>query len=122
MNGAETNAERPITRDPLPDLEKTPAFRQVLADVSEVFSYWYHVEPDELPCLSSNSIRFLTDEEFQKQEDESYRRRNQENLLVITLIRLGVEGGDLRPFQGQAFLINPFDPTRNIYGRGNTDS
>lgn len=99
------------------NLEETPAFRQVLVDVGEVFSYWYGMEPGKLPCLSTNSIRFLPDEEFKQQEEESYRRRDSENLFAMALIRLGIAGESLRPFQGQPLLIDAFDPTHSIYGR-----
>lgn len=99
------------------NLKETPAFQQMKIDVSEVFKYWYGVEPGKLPCLSTNSIRFLPDEEFKQQEEESYRRRDSENLFAMALIRLGIAGESLRPFQGQPLWFDAFDPTHSIYGR-----
>lgn len=107
------SVERPITGDPLPDLKETPAFQQTLTMVGEVLNERYGVVPEQWPFLDPNFLVFLPNQDLI--ETQQRFSREQESVLVKTLMSLGVERELMSQGLSQPYFANRFHPKPVLY-------
>lgn len=88
------------------DLKETPALRQVLTIVGGVLHDRYGVKPEDWPFLDPNFLIFLPTQDFI--ETQQRFSREQESLLVKTLVSVGVK----RELMSQGLLSQPYFANR----------
>lgn len=101
-----TNSPESEPKDSEIDLKETPAFRQALTIVGGVLNDRYGVTPDKWPFLDPNFLVFLPTQDFI--ETQKRFSREQESVLVKTLMSLGVE----RALMSQGLLSQPYFANR----------